>query len=136
MQSQAIPYFTFGGNAREALDYYKDIFEGEIINLQTFGDADYPTPPEMNDRIMHAQLKKGNLLIMMSDSFSAHNLIVGNNISLALELQSEEEIQKLYDQLSEKGSVLMELQDTFWGAKFAKVKDRFGITWDLNHQKS
>jgi PhnB protein len=30
----------------------------------------------------------------------------------------------------------MELQDTFWGAKYAKVKDKYGYTWDLNYQKA
>ncbi|MEI4623147.1 VOC family protein [Bacillus cereus] len=61
---------------------------------------------------------------------------VGNHISLALELDSENEIQKIYDTLIEKGTVLMELQDTFWGAKFAKVKDCFGVIWDLNYTKA
>jgi PhnB protein len=34
--------------------------------------------------------------------------------------------------LSKDGTVLMELQDTFWGAKYAKVRDAYGIQWDLN----
>lgn len=85
---------------------------------------------------MHAKFKKGNLLLMASDSFPGHEITEGNNLSLVLEPESEEEIQNLYDKLSENGTVLMELQDTFWGAKYAKVKDRFGISWDLNYQKA
>ena len=136
MKNQATPYLTFSGNAKEALEYYKDVFEGEIMGLQTFGEADYPTPPEMDDRVMHAQFKKDGLFLMASDGFLDHSVSAGNNISLALELDSEEEIHKVYDQLIKKGTVLMELQDTFWGAKYAKVKDAFEVIWDLNFTKA
>jgi PhnB protein len=135
MKHQATPYLTFNGCAKEALEYYKDVFEGEIIGVQTFGDADYPTPPEADDKIMHAQFKKDSLFIMVSDVLTGQSVEIGNNISLALELDNVEEIQKIYDSLSQKSSVLMELQDTFWGAKYAKVKDHFGVIWDLNYTK-
>ncbi|MFA1819288.1 VOC family protein [Virgibacillus oceani] len=122
MKNQATPYFLFDGNAREALEFYKEVFEGDVSDIQTFGEADYPTPPEANDRIIHARFKKDDLFIMLSDTFPGQEVKTGNHISLALELESEEEIQKLYNALSQKGSVLMELQDTFWGAKYAKLK--------------
>lgn len=135
MKYQATPYFTLDGNAKEALEYYKEIFDGEVMNVQTFGEADFPTPPEADDRVMHAQFKKGELFFMMSDTFPGQSVDKGNHLALALEMESEEKIQSLYDKLSEKGTVLMELQDTFWGAKYAKVKDAFGFTWDLNYTK-
>ncbi|WP_349409858.1 VOC family protein [Pseudalkalibacillus sp. SCS-8] len=136
MKHQATPYLTFDGHARDALEYYKNIFDGEVLNVQTFGEADFPTPPEADERIMHAQFKKGELFLMMSDTFPGQDVERGSNISLALDMESEEQTQSLYDKLSEKGTVLMELQDTFWGAKYGKVKDAFGVTWDLNFQKN
>jgi PhnB protein len=133
---QTTPYFTFDGNAREALEYYKEVFGGEVLGIQTFGEADYPSPPEMDDKVMHAQFKKGDFFFMASDCFIGHTVDVGNNISLVLEFESEEEIQNIYDKLSLNGSVLMELQDTFWGAKYGKVKDPYGVIWDLNYTKA
>ncbi|MEI5907883.1 VOC family protein [Bacillus spongiae] len=133
MNSQATPYLTFNGQAKEALQYYKDVFEGEISSIQTFGEADFPTPAEADDLVMHARFMKGEFILMFSDAFLNQPVTTGNNISLALELDSEEEIQKIYSRLSEKGTVLMELQDTFWGAKFAKIKDCFDVIWDLNY---
>jgi PhnB protein len=132
---QATPYLMFDGEAREALDYYKDVFQGEILHIQTFGEADFPTPPEADNRIIHAQFKKGDLLLMVSDTFIGHPLVKGDHISLVLDFESEAEIQRTYDALLQKGSVLMELQDTFWGAKYAKVKDPYGVIWDLNFTK-
>lgn len=133
---QATPYLTFDGNARDALAYYKEIFEGEVLGVQTFGEADFPTPPEADDRIMHAQFKKDDLFFMVSDTFPNGSFTLGNHISLVLEFESNEDIQKFYDRISSNGTVFMELQDTFWGAKYAKVKDAYGVIWDLNYTKS
>ncbi|SFJ42572.1 PhnB protein [Halobacillus dabanensis] len=135
MKHQATPYFTFNGEAKDALNYYKEIFDGEILSIQTFGEADFETPPEMDDRIMHAQFKKEALFFMISDSFLDQTIEKGSNISLALELDSADEIHTYYNRLKENGTVHMELQDTFWGAMFAKVEDSFGVTWDLNFTK-
>jgi PhnB protein len=136
MKGQITPYLNFDGSAKEALEFYKTVLDAEITGVQTFGEADYPTPPEADDLIMHALLKKGDLSIMFSDTFPGQEVVVGNNISLTLEPESEEEIQRLYDELSQNGKPLSELQDTFWGAKYARVQDRFGIIWELNYQKS
>lgn len=126
----------FDGKAKEALEYYREVFGGEISNLQTFGEADYPTPPEAHDRVIHAQFKKDDLFLMVSDAFPGSSVVVGSNISLTLDFESEKEIQAIYDALSQKGKVFMELQDTFWGAKYAKVQDAYGVIWDLNFTKS
>lgn len=123
----------FNGNAKQALAFYKETFNGEILEVQTFGEANFPTPPEAEDMIMHAKFKKGELFFMISDSFPGQSVDAGSNISLVLEFEEQKEIDTIYNRLSENGTVIMELQDTFWGARFAKVKDAFNITWDLNY---
>ncbi|WP_049681631.1 VOC family protein [Peribacillus loiseleuriae] len=133
---QITPYLNFNGNAKEALEYYKMIFEGEILGIQTFGEADFPTPSEADDRIIHAQFKKDDLFFMVSDTFPGNSIEFGNHISLTIDFEDEAEIQKVYERLIQNGTIHMELQDTFWGAKFAKVKDPFGMIWDLNYTQS
>jgi PhnB protein len=136
MKGQITPYLSFDGNAKQALEFYKVILGAEIIGLQTFGEADYPTPPEADNRVMHAKLSKGDISLMFSDTFPGQSVVVGTNITLTLEPESEEEIQNLYDSLRKDGKALMELEDTFWGAKYARVQDQFGVIWELNYQKS
>jgi len=75
------------------------------------------------------------MLIMLSDTFPGNPFDAGNNVALVLECESDSEIQHLYEVMCEQGLSLMELQDTFWGAKYGKVKDKFGIHWDLNFTK-
>ncbi|RNA69928.1 VOC family protein [Alteribacter keqinensis] len=135
MKQQATPYLSFDGQATEALAYYSEVFEGEVVEKQTFGEADFPTPPEAENRILHSRFKKGELVFMVSDTFPGQPVTEGGHVALVLELASEVEIMTLYDRLKEKGTVLMELQDTFWDAKYAKIKDPFGVTWDLNFSK-
>lgn len=132
---QLTPYLTFNGNAREALNFYKDVFQGEILQQQTYGEADYPTPPGSDHLIMYAEFQKDDLFLMVSDGFPGQQTEFGSALSLALEFDNTEEIQMIYERLNHDGSIIMELQDTFWGAKYAKVRDKFGVVWDLNHQK-
>ena len=136
MKGQATPYLMFDGNARQALEFYRDVFQGEITDAQTYAESGYSTSPEASDRLIHVRFKKDDLFLMASDAFPGNPVQVGNNISLALDFETEEEIQQIYNALSENGTVFMELQDTFWGAKYAKVKDAFGVIWDLNHTKA
>lgn len=136
MKHQITPYLIFNGNAKEALEFYKELFDGEISDVQTYGEADFPTPPEAENRIMHARFKKGELFFMVSDSFPNQDVETGSNISLVLEFDEQEEMGTVYHHLAENGTVAMELQDTFWGARYAKVKDAFGVTWDLNYTHS
>ncbi|TMW71455.1 VOC family protein [Alteribacter natronophilus] len=135
MKQQAVPYFIFDGQAAEALAFYEQVFDGEVTERQTFGEADFPTPPEAEDRILHARFRKGPLYFMVSDAFPGSPVTTGNHVALVLEMETEEEIHHYYDRLRGGGEVLMELQDTFWGATYAKVKDRFGRIWDLNLEK-
>ncbi|OMP68202.1 VOC family protein [Domibacillus epiphyticus] len=135
MKGQVTPYLTFDGNAQEAIDFYAKVFGAEIQGVQKFGEADFPTPPEAADRIMHSRFRKGDFLIMVSDAFLGHPVNAGNNVSLAVTCESADEIQSVYDELKVDGTVHMELQDTFWNSKFAKVQDKFGVIWDLDFPK-
>ncbi|WP_251550690.1 VOC family protein [Neobacillus muris] len=134
MKGQAVPYLMFNGNCLEALEFYKTAFGGEISHVQTYEQAGYKIPGAEN-LLIHARFQKDDLSIMASDASPGSSIVAGNQISLVLDFESEEEIQSVYDVLSKNGAVQMELQDTFWGAKYGKVKDDYGVIWDLNYQK-
>lgn len=132
LKGQATPYLTFNGNAKEALDFYAQAFQAEVQGLQTFGEANYPTPPEAANRIMHARFGKGDFLVMVSDTFPGQAVEAGSQISLALTFESKQEIESVYEKLQQEGTIHMELQDTFWGSTYAKLQDKFGIVWQLD----
>lgn len=126
------PYFTFNGSARQAMTFYKEVLGGDL-NLMTFENSPVEVPADAKDRIMHATLSNGTITLMASDTMPNQTTTNGNSVSLSINCSSVEEIDRLYNSLSEGGEITMPLQDTFWGARFAMLTDKFGIGWMFNY---
>lgn len=132
---QLNPFLRFnGGTCREAMGFYQKIFGGEVT-FMTLGESpmvkDMPDKAEM---IMHAELKKGGFVFYGSDMMR-DTAVIGDNVGMALNCESEAEIRDLFAKLSEGGEVFCELEDAFWGALFGMLTDKYGIEWMLNFQK-
>lgn len=129
------PYLNFEDNCREAMTFYGKCFEAEV-QMMPFSEipgADFPE--EAQNRIMHASLTKtGTQFLMASDMPSGMPLQKGNNFHVAIQCESQEEVDKLFSSLGENGKVSMPLQDTFWGAYFGMLTDRFGVNWMFNFE--
>jgi PhnB protein len=129
------PYLAFNGNCHEAMEFYKTVFGGELM-MQTFGEAPVNASEADKGRIMHAQLTAGNFLLMASDGMPGHPVKFGDSVSLSVHTQSKEETDTLFQKLSEGGTVTMPLENTFWGAYFGMLIDKFGIHWLFNFQQA
>jgi PhnB protein len=127
-------YLTFDGNCREAMKFYEKCLGGEL-NLMSFADAPGDSPKEAKDRIMHARLAKGAVILMASDTMPGMPLQQGNNFSIAIDCESMNETENVFKALGDGGKITMPLQDTFWGAHFGMLTDKFGIQWMLNYEK-
>jgi PhnB protein len=132
------PYLNFAGNTEEAFTFYRSVFGGEFTTLQRFKDTPEAgrVPEKEKDMLMHVSLPVGKVnSLMATDALDSmgHKLIVGNNIQLSLEAESKDEAEKLFKGLSAGGKVTMPLKDTFWGAYFGMLVDRFGIQWLVNY---
>lgn len=129
-----VPYLHFEGNAEEAMNFYKDALGGEIISIQRYGDAPMPSDEDYKDKVMHGRLTFDDNLIMISDVFKGHNVPRGENIQMSVDVEDAAKINEVFSKMAEGGQVTMELQDTFWGARFGMLKDRFGVLWMFNHE--
>ena len=118
----ASPYI-FVENCLEIIEYYRNILSGDIRNVQQNDDG----------KCLHAELVVGDSIIHFSDDFGKTKQ--GDNVRVSLECESEEEITRIYNDLSVSGNVTVELQDTSWGALHANLVDQFGVGWLLNYQK-
>lgn len=117
-------------NCKEAIEYYKEVFVGEIKNLQLADGKEMFKGFE--GKIIHSELHiNSNCILYFVDILDGKK--EAGNTHLLLELDSEEEINRIYSALSEKGVVQFELQKTFWGAYHAVVTDCYGNTWGLNY---
>lgn len=117
-------------NCKEALQYYKEVFGGEIQNLQMADGKEMFKGFE--GKIIHAELHiNPDCVLYFVDMLDVKK--EAGNINLLLELESEEEINRVYETLSKNGSVKFQLQKTFWGAYHGVVTDCYGNTWGLNY---
>ncbi|KKZ13480.1 MAG: hypothetical protein TE42_00500 [Candidatus Synechococcus spongiarum SP3] len=130
----------FDGNCREVLDFYRSVFGGDHLILQTFGDGspDMVVPESEHHKIMHATLNVGDGILMGSDiptnmaDCIRLSLVVGNNISLSYSPPSKADTNELFAKLSARDKVTMPPREIFWGTYFGTCTDRFGIHWQLN----
>ncbi|WP_436862759.1 VOC family protein [Staphylococcus caeli] len=127
------PYLFFNGTCREALNFYSEVLGGKIKGIMTYGEAN-ETVAEDPERIIHSQLEVDGQIFMLSDIPKEDNtMLQDRNVYIVLEFDSETAIKEVYEHLKTDGEVQMELDDMFWGAKYAKLIDKYDIGWDLSY---
>jgi PhnB protein len=132
MKKPAQPYLHFQDNCKEAMQFYQELFGGELeIMLIGQSPAKEHFPVNLHDQILHSTLSNGSFRIMASDMCGQGDLKQGNSVELSLDCDSKEEIEHLYQKLSEGGQVVQQLAPQFWGSLFAMVIDKFGVRWML-----
>lgn len=129
-------YFSFHGNCREAMIFYKECLGGELT-FQTIGESPMADkiPKELKECILHSTLTNEGFVIMGSDMTPETGLIKGNAVSLMLNCSSEADIRMSFQKLSDGGTVKHPLENNFWNALFGDLTDKFGNNWILNFDK-
>jgi PhnB protein len=132
------PYLLFNGNAEEAFNFYRSVFGGEFITLQRFKETPEAdnVPSGDQDKIMHIALPIGQNVLMASDALESagRTVTTGNNFSISVNAESEEEAEKFFNGLSAGGRASMPLEKTFWGAYFGMLTDKFDINWMVSYE--
>jgi PhnB protein len=131
------PYLTFDGTCEEAFKFYEKTLGGKIVAMMPFGDtpARDHAPPAYRNKIMHARLDLGDHSLMGSDTLpdDPHKGIKG--ISIALQVATPNDAERIFKALSAKGTVQMPLAETFWATRFGMCVDQFGVPWMVNCEK-
>ena len=129
MPSVLNPYISFGDNARQALEFYKGVFGGNL-SLNTFGEYGDPNAPG-SDGIMHGQLETDNgMTLMAADTPPGMELSDGGgNITISLSGDDEQQLRGYWDKLAEGGNVTMPLEKQMWGDVFGMCTDKYGVPW-------
>jgi PhnB protein len=123
------PYLFFKGNAKEAMEFYKDVFGGEL-NVTTYSDAGVTTEGTSPDWLMHASLENGEVKLMASDTAEASP--AAKKVSLSLGGTDEAAMRKIFDDLSAGGKIFSALKKEAWGDLFGSFTDKYGIEWMMN----
>lgn len=126
-------YLVTNNNGLDAVAFYKDVFDAQVISCTTFGQAIPDTPEENKDLLLNASLDINGIRLQLSDNGSVHPYVEGTNMTACIQLDDAAEAKVLYDKLSEKAKRIdMALQETPWSPAYAIVVDQFGMTWQIN----
>jgi PhnB protein len=131
MASRLNPYLSFDSDARQAMEFYRDVFGGNLT-INTFGEFGAAGTPEA-DKVMHSQLETDSgFTLMASDTPADMQRNPGDNISVSLSGDDADTLRGYWQKLSDGGTVTMPMEKQMWGDEFGMCVDRFGIPWMVN----
>ena len=127
------PYLTFNGNCKEAMDFYKNALDGKL-EIIPFKDSPMEVPEDFKSKTMHATLTFGDAVIMASDNMPGQTSKQGDSMAISIAENHIESAEKFFNNLSDGAAIIISFEETFWGAKFGMLIDKFGFRWMVNCQ--
>lgn len=124
------PYLFFGGNCKEAMEFYKTVFGGELTIQKMDAYPQMPVEESMKNMVMHAVLEGGDIRLFASDSQKAS--AKSAKVELSLSGDDDLKLRKYWDDLTAEGKITMPLEKAPWGDVFGMLTDKFGIDWMVN----
>ena len=128
-------YLNYGGNCREAFEFYAEHLGGKITMLTPHGEVPDPSkvPPEWRNAVLHARIELGGTVVLGAD-IPPERFQPMRSAYLSLLVDSTNEAERIYSLLSEGGQIFMPMQETFFARRFAMLRDRFGTSWMLLYE--
>lgn len=131
---QLYTQLNFGGNCAEAFRFYEKHLGGAITMMMT--QKEMPNPPAgAGDGVIHARMEIAGTVLIGNDVPATHFQKM-RSVYLYLALDSVDEAERVYSLLSRDGEVFMPLEETFFASRFAMLRDRFGVSWSIIHERA
>lgn len=130
-------YLNFGGNCEQAFRFYVEHLGAKFVMITTWGqmpDAPKNVPPGMEKAVLHARIDLGGSIIMGSD-VPPERFQPMRSAYLSISVDSSEEAERIHKLLSEGGEIFMPMEETFFAHRFSMLRDRFGTSWMIIHER-
>lgn len=129
-------YINYAGQCAEAFRFYERELGGRVTGITRHGEQPGPRnpniPADWTDAVLHARIEIGGAVLMGADIPGAEPM---RSAYLTLTLDSAGEAERIYALLSDGGQVFMKMEETFFASRFAMLRDRFGTSWMLLHER-
>ncbi len=127
-------YVNYAGKCEEAFRFYEQHLGGKITMMTTHDDQPNQAnvPPNGKKAILHARIAIGKTVLMGADIPGAEPM---RSAYLTLSVDSADEAERLYALLSDGGQIFMKMEETFFASRFAMLRDKFGTSWMLLHER-
>jgi PhnB protein len=129
-------YLNYGGNCAQAFRFYEQHLGGKITMMMTHGQQPNAkdVPPELKNAILYARMSIGETELMGSD-VPPDRFQPMRSVYLSLTVSSIEEAERIYALLSDGGQIFMPIQETFFAFRFGMLRDKFGTSWMILHER-
>ena len=124
------PYLNFRGTAKQAMEFYRSVFGGEL-NVSTFADYQLAEDPLENDQVMHSQLETDAGFTLMGADVPARREMSPNG-SISLSGDDEPLLRGYWDKLAEGANIVEPLEKAPWGDSFGMLVDKYEVFWLVN----
>jgi PhnB protein len=134
---QLTPYLSFHGQCEEAFKFYEESLGGQLGAIFRYAGTPLAdqVPADWQDKVMHGSLTVGEQVLMGGD-VAPESYEEPKGFSLSLQIKDTTEAERVFNELSKNGRIVLPLGTTFWAARFGMVVDRFGIPWLINCEGS
>ena len=129
-------YLNYGGNCAQAFRFYEAHLGAKIVVMMTHGQMPnaQDVPPDRKDTILHARISIGETELMGAD-VPPERFQPMRSAYLSLLVDSTEEAERIYALLSDGGEIFMKMEETFFAFRFAMLRDKFGTSWMILHER-
>jgi len=128
-------YLNYGGNCEQALRFYQQHLGGKVAMMMRHGEQPgTPVPPGLEGKILHARLELGGATVLASD-VQPERFAPMRSVYLSLSVDTSAEAERIYALLAEGGQVFMPMAETFFAFRFGMLRDRFGTSWMIIHER-
>ena len=130
-------YLNYGGNCRQAFEFYAEHLGGAITSVTTHGElpGSSEIPPEWRDAVLHARIEIGETILLGAD-IPPDRFQPMRSAYLTLMLDSVDEAERIHALLADGGEIFMPMAETFFAHRFSMLRDRFGTSWMLLHERA
>ena len=131
-----LTYLNYGGNCEQAFRFYERHLGAKITMMMTHGEAPNAkdVAPDWKNAILHARMTIGETELLGAD-VPPDRFQPMRSVYLSLIVSSTDEAERIYALLSDGGQIFMPMQETFFAVRFAMLRDTFGTSWMILHER-
>ncbi|HMC19463.1 MAG TPA: VOC family protein [Gemmatimonadales bacterium] len=129
-------YLNYGGNCEQAFRFYEQHLGGKITMMMRHGEQPNAgnVPANWRNAVLHARIEFGKTVLMGAD-IPPDRFQPMRSAYLTLSADSAEQAELLYALLTDGGQIFMKMEETFFASRFAMLRDKFGTSWMLLHER-
>ena len=129
-------YLNYGGNCEQAFRFYEQHLGGKITMMMRHGEQPNAgnVPANWRNAVLHARIEFGKTVLMGAD-IPPDRFQPMRSAYLTLTADSADQAELLYALLTDGGQIFMKMEETFFASRFAMLRDKFGTSWMLLHER-